>query len=125
LDGVSVESNTTNLAKKFGKTLIVKNGNVTISPMSAEEYGSNPNKYYDMFILSGNLLIDEEDAEKFVIDNKGFITNKDITEFKKSVIARNINNLYGSIDTASGALRECVDNGGDKYCSSWMDINND
>jgi len=103
------------------KTLIVKNGNVTISPIS----GSNNGEYYDIFILSGNLLINEENANKFVIDNKGFITNKDITEFKKSVIARNISNLYDSIDTASGALRECIVNGGDKYCSSWMDINND
>ena len=94
---------------------------MTISPIS----GSNNGEYYDIFILSGNLLINEENANKFVIDNKGFITNKDITEFKKSVIARNINNLYGSIDTASGALRECIVNGGDKYCSSWMDINND
>lgn len=110
-------------SKENKKTLIVKNGDVEVSSMSEEDI--NANKYYDIFILSGNLLIDEENANKFVIDNKGFITNEDIADFKKSVIERNISNLYGSIDTASGALRECIVNGGDKYCSSWMDINND
>jgi len=86
LNGVNVDSGAAFSAKKFGKTLIVKNGNVTISPMSAEEYGSNPNKYYDIFILSGNLLIDEENNSKFVIDNKGFITGADFNDFRESVI---------------------------------------
>lgn len=110
-------------SKENKKTLIVKNGDVEVSSMSEEDIDAN--EYYDIFILSGNLLIDEENANKFVIDNKGFITNENITGFKTSVIAQNISNLYNNIEAASGALRECINNGGDKYCSSWMDINND
>lgn len=150
LDGVSVESNTTNLAKKFGKTLIVKNGNVTISPMSAGEYGSNPNKYYDIFILSGNLLIDEEDAEKFVIDNKGFIAGTNFNDFRESVIKwellrknnfTDVGDMYlhclgrecteeELIECRSGGIIDeeecgCKIEGNPSFCSFWMDANGD
>lgn len=121
LDGVNVDSGKAILSKQYGKTLIVKNGNVTISPMQAD--GTD---YYDIFILSGNLLIDEENANKFVIDNKGFIANDDINNFRQSVIAQNINNLYNnSTSDAEAALSDCINIGGDEYCRFWMDINND
>ena len=145
LDGVSVESTTTNLAKKFGKTLIVKNGNVTISPMSAEEYGSNPNKYYDIFILSGNLLIDEEGAGNFVIDNKGFIVDTNFDAFREFVIQREVTKIFNIVDISdvndtndeylkclgdcSGCSEEnpynCCNWGDPDKCQSWMDYDGD
>jgi hypothetical protein len=48
----------------------------------------NSDKYYDIFILSGDLLIDETDAKKFVIDDKGFIdTTKNVNDFNINAIA--------------------------------------
>lgn len=154
LDGVSVGSGIANDAKVYGKTLIVKNGDVTISPMSAEEY-NNPNKYYyDIFILSGNLLIDEEGAEKFVIDNKGFIADTNFDAFRESVIKwelwgkgyRDIGYIPDIIDEYRNCLgKECTEDeladcrndwiseedcgckieGKPSFCSFWMDADGD
>lgn len=56
------------------KTIIVKNWDVEIKPFSG-----NDNTYYDMFIDSGNLIIDETaEDNKFVIKTNGFATD-DIT----------------------------------------------
>ena len=63
------------------KTIIVKNWNVTIKPFS-----NNENTYYDIFIDSWNLIIDEWDlTKKFLIKTNGFVWSDEdsiIEEFR-------------------------------------------
>ena len=65
LSGQSVNENQAINVRWSGKTLVVKNWDVTIKP---DDIG-----YYDIFIDSGNLIIDESDAEKYVIGTDGFV----------------------------------------------------
>lgn len=70
----------------MGKTIIVKNWNVTITPFTASDDG-----YYDIFIDSWNLIIDEYpkgnvyDTYDYLIANDGFPTNKLIDDFEDEV----------------------------------------
>lgn len=148
LDNVSVDSDTANKAKLFGKTLIVKNGDVIVSPMKNMDL---IDKYYDIFILNGNLLIDEEGAEKFVINNKGFVTGMSIVDFRKSVIQWEVWRQYKMAeledltyvinsyikclgdcseettddDCSEDNPDECCTQGNPNECKFWMDYNGD
>lgn len=68
LSGQSVNEDQASHVRLFGKTLVVKNWNVTINPD-----GESTSNYYDIFIDGGDLLIDESDAEKYVIGTDGFV----------------------------------------------------
>ncbi len=117
------------------KTLIVKNWSVTILPMSGAD---NSDKYYDIFILSGDLLIDETDAKKFVIDDKGFIdTTKNVNDFNINAIAlsnwiTDSTEFSGKVAGCISQIEECENNGGENCtrinfdkCNYWMDLNKD
>lgn len=62
------------------KTIIVKNWDVEINPFS-----TNVNRYYDIFIDSGNLIINEtDDTPKFLIGTNGFVSSsQDIDTFNQ------------------------------------------
>ena len=63
------------------RTIIVKKGNVKLKPFTA-----NTNDYYDIFIDNWNLIIDETNAKKFVIDINGFPNDSKTTgEFQDEV----------------------------------------
>ena len=119
----------------IGKTLIVKEGNVKIRPMDNNDI--NGNKYYDILILSGNLLI-EETNDKFVIDSNGFMTGTNTGDFYLSAIALGngmdsvselIDQLSGCINAISGACNSSYPEGCDwknhEECKYWMNLNND
>lgn len=96
------------------QTLIVKNANVTISPMS----GFYDETYYDIFILSGNLLIDEEDAQKFVVDNKGFVKNVNVLCFRM----RNFLKITGLTSSAYVSQIQDYYLNGIGNLELWMDL---
>lgn len=99
-----------NWAKQYGKTLIVKNANVVVSPIT----GAFDSKYHDIFILSGDLLIDETDAKEFVINKKGFILDNGI--INQNNVAnyfriRNFINIYEEVIDANdlrSKIRDCI-----------------
>lgn len=78
LSGLTVSAENAGLARQYGKTLIVKNWDVTIKPDDESTPG-----YYDIFIDGGNLIINESDAGKYVIETDGFVSvnNVGITGF--------------------------------------------
>ena len=90
-----------NWAKSRGKTLIVKNANVTVSPMT----GASDSKYHNIFILSGDLLIDETDAKEFVINKKGFVQqDEDAVYFR----VYNMVHLYENGAVVQTYLHDCL-----------------
>jgi hypothetical protein len=105
---------TWNLSKLNGKTLIVKNWNVVVEPF---EYG-NSKDYYDIFIDSWNLIINEtDDTKKFVIKNNGFISNNTPSDFKMHVLAGWFKNDGESI----GNYIECFSNNEECTVNWWID----
>lgn len=78
-----VDTDITSLMKNAWKTLIVKNGNVTIDSFS----GSNDDSYYDIFVNGGNLIINEEsDTSKFkVFTKEWFLSNTQVSDFASAV----------------------------------------
>ena len=79
LSGASSEWVDASLYK--GKTLIVKNWNVVVSP--ADSYDD---KYYDIFIENGDLIIQEDPApNKFVFKKDWFIKDMDIADFNHRI----------------------------------------
>lgn len=83
------------------KTLIVKNWDVTITPSSSDD-----NKYYDIFIDSWNLIIDETDStKKFVIMDNGFVsTTTSPSQFNSNVLIDRLKDTNAS-ETKIG---ECI-----------------
>ena len=69
-------------ARFYGRTLIVKDWNVAVSPMTESDYSSSPNKYHNIFILSWDLQMDETDAAEFVINKKWFIQDANVEYFR-------------------------------------------
>jgi len=69
--------------KEIGKTLILK-GNMTIKPFTSEE--ASQTGYYDVFIYSWDLNIDESGAEKFVFTKQWFIAEGvDVAGFMEEI----------------------------------------
>lgn len=62
------------------KTIIVKNWNVKVSPAVSED-----EQYYDIFIGSWNLIIDETNAKLFVFKKDWFISNSTPENFRNSI----------------------------------------
>ena len=68
--------------EKPRQTLVVKNGNVTVTPITV----ASDTGYYDIFINNGNLIINEsESTSKFVFTRQWFITGQAITQFMANV----------------------------------------
>jgi hypothetical protein len=63
------------------KTVVVKEWNVTVKPFTGGDKGKN----YDIYLLSGNLIIDENNATGFVFTTGWFITNTSIEAFSGAV----------------------------------------
>ena len=81
VDGRDVEHSISKETKHKLQTLIVKNWNVTIRPFDYNEEG-----YYDIFIDSWNLIIDEPaDTQKFVFDKNWFPTSYGTEQFSTDV----------------------------------------
>lgn len=78
--GTSLWTWLSSYVKDNWRTLIVKQGNVTISPMVTGD-----NKYFDIFILDWDLIVDEEGAKKFVFTTGWFISSSDIDTFSSHV----------------------------------------
>ena len=77
--GSKVPSNISKWTKDNKKTLVVKNADVIVDPVSDPD---NDLGNYDMFINGWNLYINEaEDTKKFVFTTQWFITNKTKDEF--------------------------------------------
>ena len=88
-------------ARFYGRTLIVKEWDVEISPITVGDNNDYPNKYHDIFILSGNLLIDETDTDEFVINRKWFIQDEYVDFFR-------IYNLLNVYNTWLSALNTTI-----------------
>lgn len=63
----------TDLSVPKNKTLIVKQWDVVVKPGT---WGNSDNGIYDILVLSGNLIIDEEGAEKYKINKNGFLSGQ-------------------------------------------------
>ena len=67
------------------KTLIVKNWDVTVKPFTGRSETSN----YDIYLLSGNLIIDESgvgnDYGKFVFNTGWFVSSTSVSDFSGKV----------------------------------------
>lgn len=87
-------------------TLIVKNWNVKINPFkSAEINNNNNNKYYDIFIDSWNLIINEtESTDKFVIKDNGFVSNTSPSNFNRNVLVGYLHNTGASTSKIEGCI---------------------
>ena len=93
-------------------TLIVKNWNVEINPFkSAEINNNNNNKYYDIFIDSWNLIINEtERTDKFVIKDNGFVSKnnsgnpKSLSDFNRNVLIDYLHNTGASTSKIEGCI---------------------
>lgn len=73
--------------KNKGKTLILKDWNATI-----QSFGdSTDKKYYDVYLLSGNLIIDETNASNFVFTTWWFISSTSVLSFSWAVYANSGN----------------------------------
>ena len=82
------------------KTLIVKNWNVTITPSSKDD-----DKYYDIFIDSWNLIINEtSNTKKFVIKDNGFVSSTSPSNFNRNVLVGYLHNTGASIEK----IRDCI-----------------
>jgi len=107
-----VDSAHAKTAKNNGQTLIVKQGNVTIEPMLTYNEGGN----YDIYILDGDLLIDETgvtDDNKFLIDESGYVTGGSLDKFRMYAWAE----LYDLDVTDLAAVINCVLH--DVGCGPW------
>ena len=78
-------TNTVGLDWIAWKTLIVKNWNVTVKPFT----GRNETRNYDIYLLSGNLIIDESGLEndkgKFVFNTGWFVSSTLVNDFSGKV----------------------------------------
>lgn len=72
------------------KTIIVKNWDVKVSPAATKD-----ELYYDIFVGSWNLIIDESSAQLFVFKKDWFVSNKSTDEFRDIINSEidNANNL--------------------------------
>ncbi len=70
-----------------GKTLIVKNGDVTIKPFTGDR---NDGRQYDIFIDSGSLIIDESEADKYVIKYNWFVNSEQTASGFNSIVKNSI-----------------------------------
>ena len=81
VDDRNVDYSISKDTKRKWQTLIVKNWDVTIRPFDNNEEG-----YYDIFIDSWNLIIDERDGtQKFVFDKNWFPTSYGTEQFSTDV----------------------------------------
>ena len=87
-----------------GNTLIVKNGNVKIKPFTGSW---NDGRQYDIFIDSGSLIIDESEADKYVIKYNWFVNS--------GAKADNFNS------TVSGSIAAHIDTG-TNYEYTWENV---
>lgn len=79
------------------KTLIVKNGNVVVTPNSKDD-----DKKYDIFVYNGNLLIKDGEWDQMVFNRKWFPMDDDITpdSFRQNLM--NINQCSDGSNTCPG-----------------------
>lgn len=96
-----------------GKTLIVKNADVIVTPAAFID-----NNYYDIFILSGNLIIDETNAENFLIKMDGFPSDSSFTESQFNAYAY-------SMTSNTGDIEDCVGDSGSHPNCDLFDFNKD
>ena len=79
------------------KTLIVKNWNVTVKPFT----GRNETRNYDIYLLSGNLIIDESRLEnddgKFVFNTGWFVSSTSVSDFSGNVSRDPDNYISGDV----------------------------
>lgn len=118
-NGEDVDAAHAKTAKDKDQTLIVKQGNVTIEPMLTYNEGGN----YDIYILDGDLLIDETgvtDDNKFLIDESGYVTGGSLEKFRVFTLAE----LYGidNISTLTSLILCKLDGVG---CAPWHDADGD
>lgn len=125
-DGSDVSTWQSRGARLYGRTLIVKEWNVAVSPITAEDNGTFPNKNHDIFILSGDLLIDETDADEFVINKNGFIQDEKVDYFRIYYILNVYGNVY-DLDSAADILTQLNDcfSAGECEYQPWLDVNGD
>lgn len=122
VDGVSIGANQAKEIRDRGWTLVVKNGDVTVKPMVTYNEDGN----YDIYILGGNLIIDEEGAQKFVIGSWGFTTDEGPFAFRLSELRKIFRENKGRDITLDdiNSIAECVLGRG--ICEPWwMDGNGD
>lgn len=85
LDGANwwlVDLSAISISYLKGRTVIVKNADVMIKPRNDVKY--------DIFIDGGNLYIDEDGAEKYLIGDKGFVGDQQTKQyFNAYVLKRN------------------------------------
>ena len=100
-NGWNVNTWQSHRARFYGRTLIVKDWNVAVSPMTESDYSSSPNKYHNIFILSWDLQMDETDAAEFVINKKWFIQDANVEFFRiyylVNIYNKDLSSLHGEI----------------------------
>ena len=121
LSGFTVNAEKAGLARKYGKTLIVKNWDVTINPD-----GGDASNYYDIFIDGGNLIINEDGANKYVIGTDGFVSDDIDNIGYASLTSEQIFNIYAFLMGWREVqdLMDCSVGGNDLACSAF-DLNGD
>ena len=112
-NGGEIPSSTSSQVMSNGKTLIVKNADVIVTPAAFID-----NNYYDIFILSGNLIIDETNAENFLIKMDGFPSDSSFTESQFNAYAY-------SMTSNTGDIEDCVGDSGSHPNCDLFDFNKD
>ena len=148
-NGWNVSADQAKSAKSKGQTLIVKRGDVTIKPMETYDEAGN----YDIYILSGNLLVDERDVtndNKFVVDKNGYPLSISMINFNIGVVSIildesiNITHITRSAMCASAQTAVCdgeyvstpwisgvacpngaIWNNDGNVCEWWMEVTDD
>ena len=80
-NGNSSELNLSPILWQNGKTVVVKQWNVKVSPFTS----GDKLRRYDLYLLDWNLIINEEGAEKFVFTTGWFISDVDVSIFNSVV----------------------------------------